>query len=58
LITKETDLAHRPAHRDTAQNDTSESFGDDIDVVPSRDKSAETRPDFRVMTQGVEIVAR
>jgi uncharacterized protein (DUF736 family) len=29
----------------------------DIDIVPNRDKSAETHPDFRVMTQGVEIGA-
>ncbi len=29
----------------------------DIDIVPNRDKSAETHPDFRVITQGVEIGA-
>ena len=27
----------------------------DIDIIPNRDKSAETHPDFRVVTQGVEI---
>ena len=29
----------------------------DIDIIPNRDKSAETHPDFRVVTQGVEIGA-
>jgi uncharacterized protein (DUF736 family) len=29
----------------------------DIDIIPNRDKSAETRPDFRVLTQGIEISA-
>ncbi|WP_315833501.1 DUF736 domain-containing protein [Bradyrhizobium prioriisuperbiae] len=29
----------------------------DIDIVPNRDKSADTQPDFRVLTQGVEIGA-
>jgi uncharacterized protein (DUF736 family) len=29
----------------------------DIDIVPNRDKSADTQPDFRVVTQGVEIGA-
>jgi uncharacterized protein (DUF736 family) len=26
----------------------------DIDIIPNRDKSAGTHPDFRVITQGVE----
>ena len=30
----------------------------DIDIVPNRDKSADTQPDFRVVTQGVEIGAQ
>jgi len=29
----------------------------DIDIIPNRDKSAETHPDYRVFTQGVEIGA-
>ncbi len=29
----------------------------DIDIIPNRDKSAENHPDFRVVTQGVEIGA-
>jgi uncharacterized protein (DUF736 family) len=29
----------------------------DIDIIPNRDKTAETHPDFRVFTQGVEIGA-
>ena len=29
----------------------------DIEIVPNRDKTAETHPDFRVVTQGVEIGA-
>jgi uncharacterized protein (DUF736 family) len=29
----------------------------DIDILPNRDKSVETHPDFRVFTQGVEIGA-
>jgi uncharacterized protein (DUF736 family) len=29
----------------------------EIDIIPSRDKSAETQPDFRVFTQGIEIGA-
>ena len=29
----------------------------DIDIIPNRDKTADTHPDFRVMTQGVEIGA-
>ena len=29
----------------------------DIDIVPNRDKSADTQPDFRIITQGVEIGA-
>lgn len=29
----------------------------DIDILPNRDKTAETHPDFRVFTQGVEIGA-
>ena len=29
----------------------------DIDIIPNRDKTAETHPDFRVLTQGVEIGA-
>jgi uncharacterized protein (DUF736 family) len=29
----------------------------EIDIIPNRDKSAETHPDFRVFTQGVEIGA-
>ena len=29
----------------------------DIDIIPNRDKSIETHPDFRVVTQGVEIGA-
>ncbi|MCP3384669.1 DUF736 family protein [Bradyrhizobium sp. CCGUVB4N] len=29
----------------------------DIDIVLNRDKSADTQPDFRVITQGVEIGA-
>jgi uncharacterized protein (DUF736 family) len=29
----------------------------DIDIVPNRDKSADTQPDFRVITQGIEIGA-
>jgi uncharacterized protein (DUF736 family) len=28
-----------------------------IDIVPNRDKSADTQPDFRVITQGIEIGA-
>ncbi len=27
----------------------------EIDIIPNRDKSAETHSDFRVLTQGVEI---
>jgi uncharacterized protein (DUF736 family) len=27
----------------------------DIDIIPNRDKSAETQPDFRVFTQGAKI---
>jgi uncharacterized protein (DUF736 family) len=29
----------------------------DIDIIPNRDKTAETHPDFRVLTQNVEIGA-
>jgi uncharacterized protein (DUF736 family) len=29
----------------------------DIEIVPNRAKSGETQPDFRVLTQGVEIGA-
>lgn len=29
----------------------------DIDIVPNNSKAAETQPDFRVLTQGVEIGA-
>jgi uncharacterized protein (DUF736 family) len=29
----------------------------DIDMIPNRDKSAKAHPDFRVVTQGVEIGA-
>ncbi|MCP1843941.1 uncharacterized protein (DUF736 family) [Bradyrhizobium sp. USDA 4524] len=28
-----------------------------IDIVPNRDKSADTHPDFRIIAQGVEIGA-
>ncbi|UFW85073.1 DUF736 family protein [Bradyrhizobium barranii] len=27
----------------------------DIDIVPNRDKSGDTSPDFRIFTQGVEV---
>ena len=27
----------------------------DIDIVPNRDKSADTPPDFRIFTQGLEV---
>jgi len=29
----------------------------DIDIVPNRDKSGDTSPDFRIFTQGVEVGA-
>ncbi|MBB6414186.1 uncharacterized protein (DUF736 family) [Mesorhizobium sangaii] len=29
----------------------------DIDIVPNRAKSSDTHPDFRVLTQGVEVGA-
>ncbi|CAN7739460.1 MULTISPECIES: DUF736 domain-containing protein [Mesorhizobium] len=29
----------------------------DIDIVPNRSKSADNHPDFRVLTQGVEVGA-
>lgn len=29
----------------------------DIDIVPNRDKSADTPPDFRIFTQGLEVGA-
>jgi uncharacterized protein (DUF736 family) len=29
----------------------------DIDIVPNRDKSADSHPDYRVLVQGVEIGA-
>ena len=33
------------------------SIGVDIEIAPNRDKSLDTQPDFRVITQGVEIGA-
>ncbi|MVT71342.1 DUF736 family protein [Bradyrhizobium pachyrhizi] len=29
----------------------------DIDIVPNRDKSGDTQPDFRIFTQGLEVGA-
>ena len=50
-------MSPRTAKAETKHGSRAGSTRAEIDIISNRDKSAETHPDFRIFTQGVEIGA-